>query len=585
MKNQTPKIFLSIALSTMMLMTACSGGANAPAPSGGAGGSAGASSTKLDDSGFAFQTASATKGGAIRVLGAVDFSHLDPAMGNDGNVNNFYRLIYRQLTTVSNQPGNGGSEVVPDLATDTGTPNADATEWTYTLKDDIFFENGAPITAADVKYGLERSMDPALRTGTDFHSQFLEGASDYQGIYKDPAGLKSIELVDAKTIKFHLNQPLAAFANVAAMQVFTPFPVGTTATELDTTPISSGPYKLQKYTKGSSLTLGRNDKWTPATDKVRTAYPDNFEFLFGLDANTIDQRMISGQGEDVNAIASSSNSLQAANLSRIQTPQLKARTVRDQPACTTFMVLNTTKGPLADLKVRQAINYAIDKQSVMTATGGPALAQFASDMLTPSVPGREEFDLYPTKDNAGDPAKAKAMLAEAGYPDGFKLVMDARGIPKWKSQAEAVQASLAKVGIDVSLNVIDAAKYYEAISTPSQQHDAAITGWCSAWLSGDALMRPLFDGERIHEKGNWNISQLNDPAINKGFVDAAMITDVTKQDMAYSDLNKAIMELAPVVPLLRDTPLQMVGTNIGNAYSHAGQYGYIDYSSVGLIKP
>lgn len=565
----------------MLLMTACSGGATTPEATG----TGGTSTTKLDSSGFAYQTASATKGGTIRVLGAVDFSHLDPAMGNDGNVNNFYRLVYRQLTTVNNEPGKAGSEVVPDLATDTGTPNADATEWTYTLKDNIFFENGAPITAADVKYGLERSMDPSLRTGSDFHIQFLKGAMDYQGVYKDPAGLKSIEVVNNKTIKFYLNQPLAAFANVASMQTFTPFPVGTPAVGMDTAPISSGPYKLAKYTRGSSMTLDRNDKWTAETDKVRTAYPDHFEFLFGLDANTIDQRMISGQGEDANAIASSSNSLQAANLSRIQTPALKARTVRDQPACTTFMVLNTTKGPLADLKVRQAINYAMDKQSIMTATGGPALAEFASDMLTPSVPGREVFDLYPTKDNAGDIAKAKAMLAEAGYPNGFKIVMDARGIPKWKSQAEAVQASLAKVGIEVSLNVIDAAKYYEAISTPSQQHDAAVTGWCSAWLSGDALMRPLFDGTRIREKGNWNVSMLNDPAINKAFADAAMIADITKQDAAYSQLNKQIMELAPVVPLLRDTPLQMVGANIGNAYSHAGQFGYIDYASVGLIKP
>lgn len=582
MMKKKPQILMGIALSSMLLMTACGGGGtNAPASSQGAT----TSSAKLDDSGFAFQTPAAQKGGTVRVLGAVDFSHLDPAMGNDGNVNNFYRLVYRQLTTVNNKPGTEGSEVVPDLATDTGTPNADATEWTYTLKDNIFFENGDPITAADIKFGLERSLDPSLRLGTDFHSQFLEGAKDYEGVYKDPAGLKSIEVIDEKTIKFHLNQPLASFANVAAMQVFTPFPVGTNATSIDTKPISSGPYKLTKYTPGSTLTLERNDKWTPESDTVRTAYPDNFEFIFGLDANTIDQRMISGQGEDANAIASSSNPLQAANLARIQDPKLKARTVRDQPACTTFLVMNTTKGPLKDLKVRQAINYAMDKKSVMTATGGPALAEFASDMMTPSVPGREVFDLYPTPDNAGDVAKAKELLAEAGYPDGFKITLDARGIPKWQSQAEAVQASLSKVGIEATLNVIDAAKYYEVISTPSKQNDAAITGWCSSWLSGDPLMRPLFDGERIYDKGNWNISQLNDPAINKAFADAAMIADVAEQNKAYSDINKMIMEQAPVVPLLRDTPLQMVGENIGNAYSHAGEYGYVDYASVGLIKP
>lgn len=577
MKSKKSVLLTSVALSAALVLTGCGGSSG--------GSDSGETGVVLDDSGFAVQTGEPAKGGTVNVLGAVDFSHLDPAMGNDGNVLNFYRLIYRQLTTTANKPGADGAEVVPDLATDTGTPNEDATVWTYTLKDDIFFENGDPITAADMKYGLERSMHPALRIGSDFHIQYLEGASDYEGVFKDPKGLDSIEVVDEKTIRFHLNQPLASFASVASMRVFTPFPVGTTASEIDDKPIASGPYKVEEYTRGSSLTLERNDEWTEESDAVRPAYPDAFEFVFGLDEDTIDQRMISGQGDDVNAVASPTSPLQAANLSRIQNPEMKARTIRDQPACTTYMALNTTKGPLAKLKVRQAINYGIDKQSVLTATGGPALAQLASDMLTPNVPKRKEFDLYATENNAGNTDKAKELLAEAGYPDGFSITIDVRGIPKWRSQAVAVQASLKKIGVNAKLNVIDAAKYYEVISTPSQQHDAAITGWCSDWLSGDPLLRPLFDGTRIHKTGNWNISQLDDKTINKKFVEIGKITDLDEQNAAYAELNRSIMELAPVVPLVRDTPLQMVGENVGGAYSHAGQYGYVDYTSLGLKKP
>ncbi len=568
-------------LACALLLAACGGGGETK--SGGTSGGG----AELDANGFAINTGPATKGGAIQVLGAVDFSHLDPAMGNDGNVNNFYRLIYRTLTTNANESGDGGTKIVPDLATDVGQPNADASVWTYTLKDDIFFQDGTPITSKDVKFGFEHSLDPAVAIGNTDGRTFIKGAERNEGIFKDPKGLKSIETPDDKTIIFNLNQPLAGFPNIVSNGPFVPFPADqvTSPTQIDSEPIASGPYQIKSYTRGSKLTLERNPKWTASSDDVRPAYPDEMEFVFGVDANTIDQRLISDQGPDQSAVASSTNPLLAASLGRIQQPQLKARTVRDIPACTVYLGMNTTKKPLDDLKVRQAISYAINKQSVITATGGPQMAEVASDMLTPKVPGRQPFDLYPTPDNKGDTAKAKEMLAEAGHPDGFDLVMDARAIPKWQAQAVAVQASLKEIGVNVELNVIDASTYYEVIGTPKKQHDVAITGWCSAWLSGLPLLEPLFDGDRITSKGNYNLAQLDDPKINKRFDEIGKMTDLDEQNAAYAELNKQIMELAPVVPMLRETPLQMVGSNVGNAFANAGQTGYVDYTAVGLIKP
>jgi peptide/nickel transport system substrate-binding protein len=567
-----------LALASALALTACAGGGT---------GTGGTSDAELGPDGFAINTGVANAGGTIEVLSAVELSHLDPSMGNDGNITNFYRLMYRTLTTYANAPGAGGTEIVPDLATDTGTSNADATEWTYTLKDDIFYEDGTPIVAADVKYALERSLDPAIAIGPDFHQTYLAGASDYAGIYQDPAGLDSIVVTGDKMITFVLNQPLAGFPAVAATGPFTPFPAGTieSVTTLDEEPIASGPYKLESYQRGSSLTLIRNEFWDAASDPVRAAYPDSFIFTFGLDPNTIDQRMISGQGSDINAVASSTNTLLAANLSRVQTPQFMQRTVRDIPACTMYVAMNNTKEPFGDVRVRQAISYGINKNSVMNATGGPSMAEITHDMLTPQVPGREAFNLYPSDNNEGDVEAAQALLAEAGYPDGFSATIDVRAIPKWQAQAEAVQQSLARVGIDLTLNVIDASTYYEVIQTPSQQNDMAITGWCSGWLSGTPLLTPLFDGDRITEQGNPNLSQFNDPEINAAFDVVAQISDLDEQDAAYSDLNRAIMEKAAVVPLLWETPLQMVGSNVGNAFAHAGRTGYIDYTSVGLKNP
>lgn len=206
-------------------------------------------------------------------------------------------------------------------------------------------------------------------------------------------------------------------------------------------------------------------------------------------------------------------------------------------------------------------------------------------MLTPKVPGRKAFDLYPSKNHKGDLKKARALLKKAGYPKGFKATMDVRGIPKWQAEAEAVQETLKKIGIDIELNVIDDATYYEVIATKAKQNELAITGWCSGWLSGTALLEPLFNGERVTPTGNLNISQFDDPSVNKRFDEIVQVTDKAKQNAEYADLNRQIMEQAPVVPLMRETPLQVVGENVGNAFAHAGRTGYVDYTSLGLKNP
>lgn len=570
---------LALAVGALVALTGC-GGASPGGPGGGGDG------VELSEAGFALSRPAPQEGGVVTVLGAVDLSHLDPTMGNDGNVNNVYNLLYRQLTQFVFDPATESFELVGDLATDTGTSNEDATEWTFTLRDDLRYEDGSPITAADVKFAIERSFDPALAIGASDHG-VIRGAADYEGVYADPAGLDSIRVPDERTIVFELEHPLADFPSIAATPPFSPFPSSVGVEDIDRQPIASGPYRVESYERGSHLTLVRNEEWERETDEVRPAHLDGYEFLFGVDANTIDQRMIAGQGEDVNAMASSTNGLLPASLAQVTTsPAMQARTIQSLPTCTTYLALDTTDETLSDVRVRQAIAYLVDRASVVTASGGPAMAETASDMLTPSVPGRTEFDLYPSEGDAGDLDRAMELFEEAGVdPASLSFTMDVRALPKWQAQAESVQQSLQEAGMTIDLNVIDAATFYEVISTPAQMHEMTISGWCSAWLSGNPLLTPLFNGERITENGNWNLAQLNDPTINARFAEIEQMSDVDEQNAAYAQLNEQIMELAPVVPLVRETPLQMVGENVGGAFAHPGRTGYIDYASLGLIDP
>ncbi|TDO33528.1 peptide/nickel transport system substrate-binding protein [Kribbella sp. VKM Ac-2527] len=551
-----------LVLSGTLVLSACSGNA-----------AGGESQTSAGPGGPAAQ------GGTVQVLANAAFSHLDPVRGFDGGVNNFYRLIYRTLTTQGAAPGTEGTKIGPDLATDTGTPSDGGKTWTFTLKDGLFFETGAPITSADVKFGVSRAWDPEIGIGSPYAKQLIDAPASYQGPYKS-GDLPTIATPDAKTIVFHLKKPFADFGSVVAQNTFVPVPKGAGAgTELDSKPIASGPYKVSEYKAGASLKLVRNDKWDAKTDPVRKAKPDGFQWTFDLDGATIDERMIAGQGTDVDAIA---GTIQAATVARVQTPQLKQRTLTGLGGCTTYMGLNTTKKPLNDVRVRQAINFAVNKQTVRDAVGGSTLAELATSIQPPTVLGRVDYDPYPSPEGKGDVAAAQKLLTEAGLTNGFTFTLDTRAQPKMQAMAVAIQQALKPLKIDVKINIIDTSTYYEVIGTPSQQHDAAITGWCPDWPSGATFLPPLFDGRNIVAKGNSNLAQLNDPAVNAKIDEISQIKDVNAANAAYGELDKQIMALAPVVPLLYEKVLTLVGSNIAGAYLHDGYSGGIDLVSVGL---
>ncbi|ONK16135.1 ABC transporter substrate-binding protein [Streptomyces sp. MP131-18] len=558
------------AATAALALSACSGG--------GAAGNGG------NDAGGGAFTDTPERGGTVTMLQNADFSYLDPARGFDGGVNNFYRLVYRTLTTPA--PGNSDdpSEIVPDLATDLGTPSEDGLSWTFTLKEGVRFEDGTPITSADVKFGVSRSWDPEIGIGSPYARQVIDAPEGYEGPYRS-GPLDTIETPDARTIVFHLKEPFPEFGSVVSQNSFVPFPEGSGAGDAFINDIiASGPYTLDSYSPGSSIKLVRNDEWDPETDDVREAYPDAWEFVIGLDVATIDERMLAGQGADANAIALT---IQPATLARIQTPQLQERKLELPGVCTTYMGLNTTKEPFDDVRVRQAVNLAVDRAAVQNASGGTQLADIATTILPPAVGGYREYDLYPSEEHQGDVEAARALLEEAGLPDGFDMTLDIRSQPKMQAQAEAVQQALDRVGIDVELNVIDTSTYYETIGTPALQHDAAITGWCPDWASSaSTFLPPLFDGRNITDQGNSNLAQINDEGINARIDEIRAMTDLEAANEQWGLLDEEIMELAPVVPLAFESTITLPGENVTGLYSSPGAAsGGIDLVLVGLRDP
>lgn len=551
-----------IAAGTAMALalTACAGGGGSPQQAGADG--------------------QPQSGGTVHMLQNADFSYLDPARGWDGGVNAFYRLLYRGLTMQAAGDSDDPNAIVPDLATGLGEVSDDGLTWTYTLKDDLFFDNGDPITSAEMEFGISRAWDPQIGIGSPYLKTVIDAPADYQGPYVS-GDLPTIETPDEKTIVFHLKAPFPEFDNVLAQPNAVPFPVGTGGgDEFINDVIASGPYTLETYTPGSTISLVRNEHWESETDDVRKAYPDQWQFDIGIDGATIDERMIAGQGADQNAIA---GKIAGATLPRIQTPQLQERAITAPAYCTTYMSLNTTKPPFDDVRVRQAVNWALDRASIQNASGGNQLADAATTIIPPAVNGHLDYDLYPSDDNTGDVEEAMALLEEAGLGDGFEFTLDIRTTPVAQAQAEAVQQGLERIGANVKLNVIDTSIYYETIATPSQQNDAAITGWCPDWASSaSTFIPPLFDGAAITEKGNQNLAQLNDPAVNERIAEIRAMTDVDAANTAWGELDEQIMELAPIAPMVFENGIFLPGENIAGYIPNTNM---TDLTIVGLKDP
>ncbi|GAB1692090.1 ABC transporter substrate-binding protein [Krasilnikovia sp. M28-CT-15] len=508
------------------------------------------------------------RGGTLSVLNQSGISHLDPARLYTSGGGNIPSLLFRTLTTRNRLPGEAGTKPAPDLATDLGTPSDGARTWTYRLRDGIFFEDGTPITAADVKYGIERSFAPELPGGAPYLRDWLAGAASYQGPYKQPDGLAAIETPDAKTIVFKLRKPEGDFPYLATATQFAPVPKGKdSGTEYENHPLSSGPYKVERYEKKKTLTLVRNTHW--GNDTLRYACPDRIEVTAGLDPAVINQRLVTGAGRDAYAVTTDAvvGPEQLAQLAPGST--LERRVARGEFPSTTYLAFNTKKAPFDDVRVRQALSYAVNRTSVVNALGGSAVAGPSTTFLPPQrALGYQPYDHFPAGPG-GDPAKARELLAAAGFGGGLAIELahendDASGLgPK---VAAAVQDAFKQAGITVRLVAIDSATYRDVTGKPATQPALSLQNWGADWPSGSPFLIPIFDGRQIIAAGgNFNLAQYDDPAVNAEIDAINALTDPAAAAARWGALDTKIGKLALVVPLTHGKDVYLYGTGVKNA--------------------
>jgi peptide/nickel transport system substrate-binding protein len=527
------------------------------------------------------------KGGTLTVLNSEPQTDFDPARLYTSGGGNVPSLVFRTLTTRNRESGAAGAKVVPDLATDTGRPSKNATVWTYTLKKGLKYEDGTPITSADIKYGIERSFAAELSGGAPYLRDWLIGGADYQGPYKDKKGLDSIETPDDLTIVFHLDKPEGEFPYLATQTQFTPVPKAKDkGTKYEEHPVSSGPYKVVKNENdGERLTLARNTYWSASTDAERKAYPDTIDVRSGLDSSVINQRLSSSQSADATAVTTDTN-LGPAELAKVTgDKELASRVGTGHFGYTNYLAFNPKVKPFNNPKVRQAISYAIDRSSVINAAGGSSLAEPATTYLPDQKSfGYTPYDLFPAG-RSGNPAKAKELLKEAGYANGLTITLTHSNEKDFETSPEiatAIQDALKKAGITVKLQGLEINDYKDKIHSVKTEPGFFLAHWGADWPSGGPFLAPIFDGRQIVKDGaNFNTGFLNDKSVNDEIDAINKLTDLDEAAKRWGALDKKIGEQALTVPLFHPVYKRLYGKGVKNIVI-SDWTGVLDISQVAV---
>ncbi len=521
-----------------------------------------------------------TPGGTLYILNDSDSVHYDPAK-SQGLATTTNGLVHRRLTAWD--LSGATAKVVPDLATDTGRSSNGGTTWTYTLKDGVAFSDGTPITSADIKWGIERTFAAAFSSGLSYHKTLLVGGPNYTGPFTGQ-GLDSIQTPDAKTIVFNLVRGYGDWPWIASLISCAPVPNGKgTDASYDQHPITSGPYQVASYTAGVSTTLTRNPHWSKATDSVRPALPDQIVLQLSQDDSVISQRLVANSGNDQAAFGSSF--VDPAQLAQLQgNPAAKQRLVTSEAGAVAYLSLNTQRGPLTNVAVRKAFQYAVDKTAFQIATAGtPGLAgPIATTLITPGIAGREVFDLYPTAPG-GDPAKAKQLLAAAGYPNGLSgLTMLVSTDDNGSNLAQAVVAALARANINVTLQPLDDDTYYADVTANQVSYDLTLASWQPDFPSANSNIEPLYDSAEIGN-GGFNTARYSSPEVDAMIAAAQATVDPTEAGTKWAAVDKRIMQDSPVVPLIYTRNSYLHGSKVDN-FTVPDFPAYPNYLTIGVAQ-
>jgi peptide/nickel transport system substrate-binding protein len=496
-------------------------------------------------------SSSGKEGGTLTGSYASYPDYLDPGLSYQVEGWTAMYDTYIPLLTYAHADGVEGSKIVPGLAKSLPRIGNGGKTYTLTLQKGLKYSDGAPVKASDFASSIER-LFKLNSPGTTFYSAIV-GAEKFAETKS--GGIPGIK-TDDKTgkIEIDLVQPRGTFTNELGMLFAALLPADTPAKNLSANPPpATGPYAITKAQPGRSWSYERNPYWAKTNAKLVPEVP-------GGHVDKIEISLIRNDSTQVSNVEQGKTDWMQPPVPADQYVALKDKYEGtqfrvDRPINLYYFWMNTTEPPFDDLKVREAVNYAVNTEALERIYSGSLAA--THQILPPGVPGHEELDLYPH-----DMAKAKALLAEANPSDRNITVWTDNESPNDDAGAY-YEDVLSKLGFDTKLKTLNADNYYTVIgnlSTPDL--DTGWTAFIQDYPHPNDFFQPQLVGESIYPTFNTNFAQLDVPELNDKVARLAEETLGPKQESEYAELDREFMEEAPWVPYGNNTISTFVSSAI-----------------------
>jgi ABC-type transport system substrate-binding protein len=450
---------------------------------------------------------------ALNYYFTYDPRSLDPALSTDVPTGEVVSLIFDNLTQFD-----ADAQLKPGLARSWETDGSGKV-YTFHLRRDATFHDGRPIQAGDVRASLLRALAPGTTGGRSWPLYPISGARAYAaGQSKEVQGIVAR---DDSTVVLTLEEPLNVFPKLLAMPVAAIVPTPTPA-DFDQRPIGSGPWKFISWSHDDAIVLAKNEGYWGGSPK----------------ADTLRIRIIP---EPLTQAAE----YEAGQLSVVEVPvgetrrweQSHAEELQRRPGLKDlYVAINTTRGPLKDVRIRRALNHAVDVGTLLRTVMADR-GVLAAGSLPPGILGHDS-----TRAAYGyDSAKAKQLLKEAGYPNGFSIKL-------WRTQraelarlAQSIQQDLAQVGIRAEIVERDASSARAAVR--NGEADLFLTDWWADYPDPENFNYPLFHSRNKGPGGNYAF--LSDGALDSMILRARATTDETEKARLSRDIDARVFEMAP----------------------------------------
>jgi YVTN family beta-propeller protein len=516
--------------------------------------------------------------------------------------------VYDGFVALRRSAGAAGLTLVPDLARTLPRPTGGGTAYTFTLRRGIRYSNGALVRASDFRRGIQRQLHQ-FGANPGYYEGILGGRACFRHPRRCDLSAGIVTNDAAGTVTFHLTRADPDFLYKLALLLVTPAPPGAPQHLITGAPFlpGTGPYMISQYQPGTpvtvvrnpysrqpcaapacrpgratyrptaSLTLERNPyfrQWSYAAQPA--GYPDAIRFVQMTDPGKQEAAVIAGRADLVDLFFNGQSYPDLAT-------RYPTRVHAGLKLFTTYLFLNTRQPPFADIKARQAVNYAVDRARMLSLLHrGAGQAAVTCQILPADFPGYRPYCPYTAgaKDGAWhgpDLGKARRLVKESGTTNEPVTVWTIRSLADRAVGSYLVQM-LNDIGYRASLRRVSFDRFVLASTDPRNKVQIGLFAWGADFPAAGAFFLPVLSCRSFHEapSGPGNLAEYCDPRADKlaSRAQAAQLPNAATARRLWAQVDRLVTDQAPWVPILNESLAGFVSARVGN-YQEAPAYAYL----------